>query len=328
MKVEEILKSITPEVKKREIEKIQKIKLPAELQKWVEEYEKVGERDEFLWKWLYKSIQIITLSNVPSKCKKNLTEVKFLMVMFITLLDDIADRTKNEKLLNELLKIPFEGKEIKFEYLNKNEKEYLNFTKTVWRNIKKTTVNFPYYLNIKKIFEFDLKSLLVNAICYGYLVNKNHYLINKVEYQEHFAYNIQGFINFDLDLMCCYNKFNRGEEGNLREIAWRSQKLAQMINWISTWEREIMEEDFTSGIFAFAVDEKIIAISQLNKKYSKKNIKKIKKSNLENKILAECDEEYYNIELIGNRLKKRSIKKFILNFKEFIMIQLCSREYY
>jgi hypothetical protein len=328
MKAKVILKQVTSEVRKREIEKIQKVKFPPELQKWVKEYEKVGDRNEFIWKWTYRSIQIVTLPNILLKYRKSLMKVKFLMVMFITLLDDIADKTKNINLLNELLKVPFESERIESKHLNKNEKEYLNFTQMVWYDIRKIIITLPYYQNVKMAFEFDLKILLMNAICYGYLVNKNHYLINKVEYQEHFAYNIQGFINLDLDLMCCYNKFNKEDEGSLREIAWRSQKLAQMINWISTWEREILEDDFTSGVFAFAVDRKILAVSQLKKKYSQKNIEKIRKSNLENEILAECNEEYRNIRLIGNGLKNKSIEKFILNFKEFIIIQLCSKGYY
>ena len=80
-----ILKSITPEVRKREIEKINRVKLPGELQKWVEEYKRVGgERDDFFWSWIYKAILETTFPIITKKYKISIYKNEFLMVMFIS----------------------------------------------------------------------------------------------------------------------------------------------------------------------------------------------------------------------------------------------------
>ena len=324
--ITKILKQLTSKRIEREIKEVQEIELPPELQKWVEEYKKVGKRDDFIWKWAYKSIQLITLSDVVPKYYRSLLEVKFLMIMFITLLDDVADEFQDEKLLEEILKIPLEKESINFKQLSQKEKRYIELTRKIWCCIERVIKKYPRYKEFKIIFEFDIAQIL-NTMKYAFLVNKNPYLINKAEYWMYFPYNIQCILSCTIDLMCSL-KFNIQEMGVIREIAWETQKMTQTVNWITTWEREIKENDFTSGVFAFAIDSGILKVNEIKKGNKLKIIKKIKKAKIEEKLLEKGFQCYDKINKLERKIKSINIKNTLSALKIFIILQLSSRGSY
>lgn len=322
MIVEKILKQLTPERVEKEIKAIQKIKLPPELQKWVDEYEKIGGRDGFIWKWLYKMFQIVQIPVIAQKYKKNLLITKILMTMFIVQLDDIADKEQNKNLLNELLKIPLNNNYIKTNYLTAKEKRYLFFTKKVWNDIEKRIKKYPKYKELKEILDYDINQVL-NAIKYSYLVNKTPSLINKTEYWLYLPYNMVLFIYSAFDLMCSHH-FKLKEIGKIREIIWRAQRMARIGNWITTWQREIKENDFSSGVFAYAMDVGAITSKDLKKENSINLTKTIKKMKLEKALLKEWERYYNEISKISKRTGIINIKDYLARLEKLIILHLIS----
>lgn len=326
MKIEQILGQINPKTTKSEVEKIKKVTLPKELQEWVEEYKKVeGERDDFVWKWVYGNSEMMILSSVKKEYRKSVREIRFLIVMFVVLVDDIADKHKNSKILKELLKVPFYKSCIKFNQLNEKEKRYVKFVIKVWSSIRNIHKKYPRYNEFKEIIEFDIKQLL-NAMEYAYLVNKNNYLINDVEYNIYFSHNMQIVVDLMIDL-CCSLKFDVKELREIRKVFLYAQRMARIGNWITTWEREIEEEDFTSGVFAYALKHKIIYVEDVRKANKTRLIEKIKKSNIEEEFLKEWEDNYCKIKRIGKDIKTIKINDILTSLEKLIFAHFTSRGY-
>lgn len=323
--IEKILKQLTPERVKKEIGAVQRVKLPPELQKWVKEYKKVGERDEFIWKWIFKTTSMVTSPAVEKKYRKSLPVIKALLFMFDTLLDDIADKTRNKAFLNELIKIPFDSNCIVFNHLKSAERKYLLFTEKVWNYLEGAVQKYPRYKEFQDLFKYDILQLL-NTMRYSYLVNTNPYLINKIEFWAYLPPNMTVMICSTIDLMCS-PRFDIREIGRAREVFWLAQEMTRIGNWVSTWKREIDECDFTSGIWPYAIDRGVIDVNEIQRGEKEKIIKMIKKAEIEKELLTRWEKNYTEILKLGRKITSFDIKKLLLVLENSFCMHLSSRGY-
>lgn len=329
MIIEKILKQLTPEWCKKEVELMGRTKLPHYFLKWLREYNKFNppkDRNKYLWKWLYRTVKLGVLPIIDKKYKKSLPRMKILIILFVALLDDIPDRynLQNKKLLNELLKVPFDATSIKFNQLNQKERGYVRFTIKVFRHIKSNLKKYPRYKEFRDIFEYDITQFL-NTIRYSYLVNKNPCLMNKTEYWVYLCHNMQIMISVTVDLMCS-SRFNIRELGIMREIVWEMQKMARVNNWITTWEREVKDRDFTSGVFPYAISSQNLNFEDILKmKRDKTLIKKIKKFNIEKMLLKEWERGYWKIERLGAKMESINVKEILKISEILFFYHWCSR---
>jgi len=311
-----ILESLTPERIKREIEEIKRVKLPPELQKWVEEYEKAGERNRFFWKFIYKLNEII---NPFSFTKKSVINVKILLVMLIVLIDDVAEKPQDTELLKDLLKIPLDNRNLRKTNLTIREKDYLSFSIRLWQFIQKKIQKYDNYKKFQEIFYYDVKQVL-NAIEYSHLVNRNLFLINRTEYWTYAPYTMQGMINYMLDIMYASN-VDIKEMGLTREIFLRAQKLARIANCLATWQREIAESDLDNGVLIYAMESKIISVQDL-KKPEELIIKKIRNSNIEKIFLQEWEGYYEELRVLCAKTEIINSRKFLSQLKKLFFMYL------
>ncbi len=323
MKVQQILAKITPEIKKIEIERISQVKLPKDLQKWVDEYKKAGgERDDFFWKWIYRAILETTFPMIPNKHRDDKITGEFLLIMFIILLDDLVDNHWGKiKLLNNLFLIHQKNDKMYFRSSSKKSK-YYDFSLDVWNETIKNIKLLPRYNEFEYIFKFDIDQI-INALRYDYLVNKNHFLINKEEFWLYSPHTMQIVASSMLDLMCIPS-FNAKELGIVRKAAIKAQKMARIANWISTWRRELNKNDFTSGVFAYLLEKKPSNYKYLVKENKLKILKIIKREEIEKDLLAEWINISSSLHKDCKKIESIKVDKFRFGQEKLLIMYLVS----
>jgi len=325
MRIEDILIQITAESNKIEIDKINKTILPTKLITRVNSYREVGgKRDDFFWKWIYRAILETTYPLIPSSYQDCKITSEFLLVMFIVLLDDLVDNHQGEvKLIDNLFSIPQNSCMLHFRAELKKDK-YCEFSLGIWDEVLLDLKTLPRYSEFEEIFHFDVEQI-INALKYDYLVNKNPFLINKDEFWLYSPHTMQIVASVMLDLMCVPT-FDSEELGIVRGAAIKAQKMARIGNWISTWEREIDENDFTSGVFAYLVKKKSSHYKYLAKENKLKILKIIKKYKIEKDLLMEWIDISKSLEKDCKLIESIKVDKFKFGQERLLIMYLASKK--
>lgn len=235
--------------------------LPPSLSSLVEEYESLaGGRDPYLWHWLATIFPLFRLSCVPASYHDRVLEQKVMLTMFITLLDDIAERDGDRKTFEEARKIPFPSDRVDADR-DGVDREFLAFATQLWDRLDESLRGAPRYDEFAHLLQFDLRQAL-NAIDYSLLVNEYLDVATIGGCEQYDVHNMVVFSYGDIDLMHS-PAFDRTDLSDLREATWDAQMMARIGNWVTTWERELGESDFSSGIVVYALRAGIVSADEL-----------------------------------------------------------------
>ena len=226
----------------------------------VAEYEQIGNRPRFLWQWCQHGIELTTLPGVPPEWGGYAAETKFLSAMLNVLIDDVADQQGNRALLSSLLEM-VQGSGGDFRHHSVEERRYAEFATKIWREYWERSRQFPCFEAFEDLLRYDLMQLF-NQIRYTELLKQNLCLLNSVEHDLYSPHGMMLMSFATLDLMCM-PLFRAEELGRLREAIWHAQSMSRIGNLVSTWQREIGDADFSSGVFARAIEKGTLTPEQL-----------------------------------------------------------------
>ncbi len=234
-----------------EDELLRQCELSQAMASWVEKYECVGDRHPYLWTWCYHGAELTTLPCVSASWYEEVCDTKFLGIMLDVLVDDVADQGGDAELLERMVCLPLSDRRSDWQGFTEQEQKYAAFTEEVWNEIQRRVERFPRFEEFADLLRYDYLQLL-NMMRYAHLMNRFPSLLNLAEHDLYLPHNMHMIISATMDLMCS-PEFDFDELGRVRQAMWHAQCMGRIGDMITTWERELYQDDFTSGVFARAL---------------------------------------------------------------------------
>jgi hypothetical protein len=199
-----------------------------------------GIRNMTLWEAMNRANEITTLSCVPERYRERLVHTKNLATLFTVLVDDVVDKFKDRKLLNEMSAIPYEDEMGIVLVHERSETSSLSLAREAWKQIIAFLRTGPQFNQYKDLLLFDIGEL-IQCQRYNFTINITPSLCNTEEYITYGTHNFNVKPHMTMDLIFS-PKFDKNELSTFRAALHHIQIAVQLVNDVYTIEREINEE--------------------------------------------------------------------------------------
>ena len=159
---------------------------------------------------------------------------------------------------------------------------------------------------------------------YSCMVNRHPALLNVQEHDVYLPHNMQMMSFATMDLMCSPD-FDRHELGKLREVIWHAQSMGRIGNLVSTWQREIADRDFTSGVFARALCEGDLTLEDLRSASPQTIDAAIRRGGHELYFLRKWEAHRKIIQTMSPSIRSVDVNALLVALQRLIHMELSSR---
>lgn len=272
------------------LETVDRVELPESVAVIADEYDRsIGVRDRFLWKWIYALLPAFTLDCVDPSAASTVREQKTVLTVFVTTLDDLVEHERDEATFEEARKLPIPRRTV-----DRSDPavdvDTLEFLSRVWNVFEGRFRAAPRYDAFVELFRYDLRGT-IDAIDYSRLVSEHPAMANLEGSYRNSLHNMTMFPYADVDLAHSPG-FETVDLSALRRTIWDLERMARIGNWVSTWEREVRDGDYSSGVIVAALDEGVVTPDDLDGADPDRLIELIESAGIETRFLEEWDDLY------------------------------------
>jgi hypothetical protein len=309
--------------------------LPSVLADLIDEYQQFEDaRPPFMWKWVHKLAPANTLPCVHSDYAEKVPTDKTITILFVTLLDDVLEKRRDRATFHAVSTIPFEWQSAD----RAADADYVAFAERVWETLVERLQRGPEYDTYAELFRYDLRQA-INAIEYSDLVIRRPGLATMADMRRYESHNMAMFTYADVDLM--HSRFERDVESQfereadlatLREAVWTAQQMARIGNWVSTWERELREGDYSNGVVVYALENGVVSLTDLREIDTEaadeadldRLVERIRERGVEDEFLKRWDEHHRRLRRFDAELPTMDLGPFVEGTEEVLRYHLAS----
>ena len=291
---------------------------------WINRYETVGQRSRYLWQWCLEGIALTTMPSVMPELRSHVIETKLLGIMYCTLLDDIADREQDSEMLQMAMSLGFDDWPMeRLTFWSGRRREYLEMIASVWNEVWGRCARYPRFAEFEQLLRFDTEQVF-NSMRHSLLANQRPEILNVIENDLYQPHNMQIMFMASVDL-CASPAFDIDDLSLVREVSWHTQRMGRIGNMVTTWEREVLDRDFTSGIFAHAVHLGIINGSELRELPAHEIMSRLEDASFQEIFLQEWKFHYDLAAQKIERIRSVDFKPYLDGFEQLLKLHLGSR---
>ena len=291
-----LLDSVSAEAASEHRGEIEAVELPESLEAIVSSTELLDSRPLFTWKWIYRIFgDELTLAAVPDSARRDAQETKFLAGVYITLLDDLAERRGDTETFWELASVAYPGQSPEWERSD-IDTAYADSARQVWTALTDRLEAAPNFDRLREPYHFDLRSCF-QAMDFTRIANDSYGLMNRRELWRYETMAIGILCTVGADL-CYVSSADSRTYRTVRPILLEAQYLWRLGNWLITWRREAYEGDHTAVLFAEALGRGLIdeatlkALDGTRDAVADNVVEAIENTNVEAALAAEWERRY------------------------------------
>lgn len=310
------------------LEEIHEHTLPDEIEALLRSYAELEHaRPRFMWKWVHRLAPQNELPFVDPDHTEKVAVDKTLVILFTTVLDDVFEKDNDLTTFDELTKIPTVTQHPNLRR-DGIKSEYVAVAQEVWDTLESRLRASPAFDRYEELFRFDFKQA-ITAIEYSDLAIRRPDLATMVDLERFEAHNMVMLAYADIDLMHAEAK-PAVAMAPIREVVRHAQMMARIGNWVSTWERELLEGDFSAGPIVFAVEHDIITPDELlesrgDHALAEELADRIRNHGIEAEFLTRWERHYHSLRLLDDELDAIDLESFIDGTEEILRYHLASR---